>query len=53
MNKIILSYLKDSDYQVVAVIGHHDHGQDAGTVAGLEPLGVTISRPQEAKEIFA
>ncbi len=45
MNKIILGYLKESGYKVVAVIGHHDHGHDAGTVAGLEPLGVNITHP--------
>ncbi|TNV78726.1 hypothetical protein FGO68_gene9082 [Halteria grandinella] len=54
MNKIVLSYLLEKELQVVAVIGHHDVGSDAGTIAGLEaPLGVKITHPENAKEVFA
>ena len=48
MNKIIIKYLLEKDYEVVVVIGRHDIGKDAGTIAGIEPLGVHISDPKDA-----
>jgi len=37
---------------VVAVIGNHDIGLDAGEVAGLSPLGVKINHPSEAENVL-
>ena len=48
MNKAMLTYLKS--YEVVAVIGRHDIGRDAGEVAGIGLLGVVITDPREADE---
>jgi hypothetical protein len=46
MNKIILTYLLEKKYEIVAVIGHHDIGKDCGEVAGLDkPLSVPITHP--------
>jgi dihydrodipicolinate reductase len=50
MNKAMLRYLKG--YEVVAVIGRHDVGKDAGEVAGTGPLGVSITDPSHADEIL-
>ena len=47
MNKAMLCYLKS--YAVVAVIGRHDVGLDAGEVAGTGRLGVAITPPSEAE----
>ena len=52
MNKIILGYLVDKKYQVVAVIGHHDVGKDAGEVAGLAALGVQITNSDDAEAVL-
>ena len=50
MNKIVLQYAVEQGYNVVAVIGHHDAGKDAGEVAGLGPLGVQITHEDQANE---
>ena len=43
MNKIIITYLLEKGYKVVAVFGHHDVGKDAGEVAGIPSIGVPIT----------
>ena len=52
MNKVILRYLIEKGYKVVACFGHHDLGQDAGTWAGLGEIGVKITDPKDAPEIL-
>ena len=42
MNKVILTYLQEKGYKVVAVFGHHDVGKDAGETAGAAHLGVPL-----------
>lgn len=52
MNKIVLQYLLEKKYQVVAVIGHHDVGRDAGEVAGLAPIGVNITNSDDGDAVL-
>ena len=52
MNKIVLGYLQEKGYKVVAVIGHHDVGSDAGEIAGLGKAGVNITHPDHAREVL-
>ena len=52
MNKIVLGYLLEKKIKVVAVIGHHDVGSDAGEIAGLSNLGVPITHPSNAREVL-
>jgi hypothetical protein len=53
MNKIIISYLIEKSYKVVAVFGHHDIGKDAGEVAGIQQIGVPITHASEANTVLA
>lgn len=53
MNKIILTYLKEKGYNLVAVVGHHDAGKDAGEVAGAGPIGVPITHADEGAKIIS
>jgi hypothetical protein len=53
MNKIILTYLKEKGYNLVAVIGHHDVGKDAGEVAGAGNIGVNITHSDEGAKVIA
>jgi hypothetical protein len=52
MNKIVLGYLLEKKLTVVAVIGHHDVGSDAGEIAGVGNIGVPITHPSNAREIL-
>ncbi|UJR19728.1 hypothetical protein I4U23_022862 [Adineta vaga] len=53
MNKIVLRYLLEKGYnQIVGVINHHDVGQDAGEVAGLEKLNIVISAESEIVDVI-
>ncbi|CDW84338.1 UNKNOWN [Stylonychia lemnae] len=52
MNKIMLKYLIENNYQIATVIGGRDHGKDAGEAAGLEYLGVKVIRPEEADDVL-
>ena len=52
MNKIVLGCLQEKGYKVVAVIGHHDVGSDAGEIAGLGKAGVNITHPDNAREVL-
>ena len=53
MNKLILRYLLEKGYKVVACFGRHDVGKDAGEWAGLQPLGVPITDPKDAPGVLA
>lgn len=53
MNKIVIGYLQEKGHQVVAVIGHHDIGSDAGEIAGGAAIGVRITHPDNAREVLA
>lgn len=53
MNKIILTYLKEKGHTLVAVVGHHDAGKDAGEVAGAGPIGVKITHSDEGAKVIA
>jgi 2,4-diaminopentanoate dehydrogenase len=53
MNKVILTYLQEKGYKVVAVFGHHDVGKDAGETAGAAHLGVPISHDSDAQSVLA
>ena len=53
MNKIILTYLQEKEYKVVAVFGHHDVGKDAGEIAGLAHIGVPITHDSDAQPVLA
>lgn len=52
MNKVVLGYLQEKGYKVVAVFGHHDVGSDAGEIAGLGNAGVNITHPDHAREVL-
>ena len=52
MNKIMLGYLKEKGYKVVAVFGHHDIGKDSGEVSGDNINGVKISHPSDADQVL-
>jgi hypothetical protein len=52
MNKIMLGYLQEKGYKVVAVIGHHDIGKDSGEVSGDNINGVKISHPSDADQVL-
>ena len=53
MNKLILRYLGEKGHTVVAVIGHHNDGEDSATVAGLAAAnGVKISSSANAAEVI-
>lgn len=49
MNKMILKYALDKNYKIVAVIGHHNVGEDAGEIAKLGSIGVKITDTKDAK----
>jgi 2,4-diaminopentanoate dehydrogenase len=53
MNKVILTYLQEKGYKVVAVFGHHDVGKDAGETAGAAHLGVPITHGSDAHAVLA
>lgn len=52
MNKICLKYAVEQGHQVVAVIGRHNQGEDAGVVAGVDAINVVITNPAQAKEVL-
>ncbi|CDW91384.1 uncharacterized protein STYLEM_20539 [Stylonychia lemnae] len=52
MNKVMLKYLIESDYQIATVIDNHNHGKDAGEIAGMEQLGVNIISREEADDVL-
>ena len=52
MNKIILRYCLERGYKIVACFGNHNEGEDAGTWAGLDPIGVKITNPKDAPHVL-
>ena len=53
MYKVIITYLQEKGYKVIAVFGHHDVGKDAGETAGPAHLGVHITHGSEAQAVMA
>lgn len=49
MNKQIFKYALEKNYKIVAVIGHHNVGEDAGEVAKQGNIGVKITDTKDAK----
>ena len=52
MNKISIKNATEQGYEVVAVIGHHNVGEDAGVVAGIDAINVPITHSSQAKEVL-
>lgn len=52
MNRIILGYLKEKGYRLVAVFGHHNNGEDSGVISDQGANGVKISHPSEANAVL-
>ena len=52
MNKVIIRIAVEKGYQIVGVIGHHNIGDDDGTVVGIQKIGVKISGEEEADDLI-
>lgn len=54
MGQIIIRYLQEKGAELVGAIDRNASrvGRDAGEVAGLAPLNVTVRPPQEAAQVF-
>ena len=53
MNKVILRYLIEKNHKIVAVIGHHNIGQNAYEIAGLSSSeSVKITSDEHAQDLI-